>query len=234
MTRPARWALLLAVTLTGCGAPAPPPTTGADLVESSAVDTLLLGAAEIDALMGAPMTAEEPVSVMNDNRTLLPNLDCLGVWQVAEAAVYGEAGPGSWRDIRRQMSREPDADDWDDAAVQAVVRYDTAAAARTFLARSATRWSECTNHRVNITVNDRPLPRWRSGELEQTDTRLSIPFTRTKGGRTHSCRHVLAVRSNVVVDVQACKLQDSPATQAADIATAIESRIDDAASTAGG
>lgn len=237
MNRSALWASMLVLALTGCGeasAPYPTPASPAKIVEASAMGSLLLGASEIGTLMGAAMTPFAPVDAMSDNRNLLPNLNCLGVWQVAEAAVYAERGPGNWQTMRQQMLREPDVDDWDAIVVQSVVFYDSPAAAREFLSASAARWSECTNHTVNITLNNESLPKWRSGELEQTDTKLSIPSTRTGGERNHACQHVLAVRSNVVVDVQACKLQDSPATQAADIATAIESRIDDAAGTAGG
>ena len=35
------------------------------------------------------MTAHPRVNVMGDHRNLLPNLNCLGVWQVDEAGVYG-------------------------------------------------------------------------------------------------------------------------------------------------
>ncbi len=225
--------LLLVVVMTGCSgdrATLPTTTAGTDNVANFSVDDLLLSPAEIDSLMGTSMTALQPVSVMNDNRNLLPNVNCLGIWQVAEAAVYGERGEHNWQSMRQQMLREPDSDEWDSIVVQSVALYDSAQSATDFLAQSAARWSECTNHRVNITLNDKPLPRWRSGDLDQTDTRLSIPITRTSGDRIHSCEHVLAASINTIIDVQACKLQDRTVTQASDIATAIEAKIAGAAS----
>ncbi len=186
---------------------------------------LLLSRADIDEVMGTAMTPLDPVTAMSDNRNLLPNLNCLGIWQVAESAIYGPPGPGNWQDMRRQTLRVPNSDRWDSLAVQAVVRYENAETARDFFLQSADRWSECTDHRVNITLNDRPLPSWHSGDLDETDRRLTIPSTRGAGEDIRSCQHVLAVASNVVVDVQACRPQDTPVTEAADIATAIESNV---------
>jgi hypothetical protein len=53
-----------------------------------------------------------------------------------------------------------------------------------------------------------------------------MPVTRGVGNQTRSCQRVLAIASNVIVDVQACKPQQSTAvTQAAEIADRIESKL---------
>ncbi|MBX7433879.1 sensor domain-containing protein [Mycobacterium sp. Y57] len=216
---------LLTVALAGCACAPAPETTDAPVVAASSLDGLLLDAAEVDAVMGARLTPLTPVTAMGDNRNLLPNLNCLGVWQTTEAAVYGERGTGNWLGVRRQTLREPDSDQWNSVAVQSVVLYESADTARDFFTRSAGRWAECTDHRVNITLNDKPLPRWRSGELAQTDTRLTMPITRGTGDDVRTCQHVLALAANVIIDVQACRFQNTPVDQAADIATAIEANV---------
>ena len=83
--------------------------------------------------------------------------------------------------------------------MQSVVNYPSTDAAREFFDRSSDRWSKCTNHNVNITLNGQPLPKWHSGELTKTDTELSIPFTRDNDGGQDLCQRVLSVENNVII-----------------------------------
>ena len=126
------------------------------------------------------MTAHPRVEVMSDHRNLLPNLNCLGIWQVNEAGVYGKDG---WIALRQELLRSPDTDAWQNLVVQSVVNYPSTDAAHDFFNQSSDRWSKCTNHNVNITLNGQPLPKWRSGELTKTDSQLAIPFTRGRRQR---------------------------------------------------
>ncbi|ORA06762.1 hypothetical protein BST17_03755 [Mycolicibacterium bacteremicum] len=110
--------------------------------------------------------------------------------------------------------------------VQAVVSYPTADAARAFFDDSARRWSKCTDHTVNVRVNDRQLPRWVSGDLQQTDTALAMPYTRGAGGQARSCQRVLSVAVNIVLDIQACEpARQQPVTAATDIAEQITAKL---------
>ena len=129
-----------------------------------------------------------------------------------------------WKAMRRQTLRTPDTDQWDYLAAQSVVYYPTSQAAHDFFNRSADRWSKCTNHKVNIRLNDKPLPKWLSGDLERTDTKLAMPITRGTGPETRWCQHVLQLFANVIVDVEACTPK-APVTAAADIATKIQANI---------
>lgn len=168
------------------------------------------------------MIAHPRVEVMSDHRNLLPNLNCLGIWQVNEAGVYGAAG---WIALRQELLRSPDTDAWQTLVVQSVVNYPSTDAAHDFFSQSSNRWSKCTNHNVNITLNGTPLPKWRSGELTKTDTQLAIPFTRDNANGVDSCQRVLAVESNVIIDVQACKRDSSTVTQAAAVVHDIEAGL---------
>ena len=209
--------------LAGC-ATAPATDEPPKSVQESALTGLLLNVKDIDAAMAtAGMTAHPPVAQMADHRNLLPNLNCLGVWQVDEAPVYD---PSDWKSVRQQMLRAPDTDNWDSLVVQSVVRYDTVEAAQRFFTESADRWSHCTNHRVNIRLNDQPLPAWLSGDLVQTDRRLAMPYVRGSGSQIRTCQRALAVAANVILDVAACKPQQPTAvTQAGDIADKIEAKL---------
>lgn len=217
--------LALSLALAGCGGGS---ATGASespkAVADSALDGLLLSADEVNAIMGTSAMKPHPVvTVMGDHRNLLPNLNCLGVWQVNEGPVYD---PTHWKSMRQQLFRQADTDQWDSLVVQSVVSYRTADGARDFFAQSVDRWSKCTNHRVNIRLNDQPLPAWLSGDLTRTDTELSLPFTRGSGDQTRSCQRFLKVVTNVILDIQACKPQQpATLTEAAQIGDKIESKL---------
>ncbi|BDX29842.1 hypothetical protein TUM20985_03890 [Mycobacterium antarcticum] len=210
------------VVLTGCSSPdrAPEPP---ELVPANALDGILLSTDVVDSIMGTSgMTAHPRVEVMGDHRNLLPNLNCLGIWQVNEAGVYG---PDGWIALRQELLRAPDTDDWQSLVVQSVVNYPSTEAAEEFFTQSTDRWSKCTNHNVNITLNDKPLPKWRSGELTKTANELAIPFTRGSANGVDSCQRMLAVDDNVIIDVQACTGDVSTVTKAAEVVDAIKAKL---------
>ena len=119
--------------LAGC-AQAPAADAPPKWVPQSALPGALLSAGDLDAVMSttAKMVAHPPVTQMADHRNLLPNLNCLGVWQVNEAPIYD---PSDWQSVRQQMLRTPDIDSWDSLVVQSVVLYRSAEAAQQFFDR---------------------------------------------------------------------------------------------------
>ena len=211
--------VLLATSCAGNGGKAPGPPKE---VPKSALEGLLLSTHQINTLMGTQgMTAHPPVTEMSDHRNLLPNLNCLGAWQVDESAVYGT----SWTAMRQELMRVPDNDNWDNLVVQSVVILPSPQDATDFLNQSADRWSKCTNHHVNITLNGQPLPKWTSGDLTKTESELTMPFTRVDGDQIRACQRALAVAANLVMDVQACKPDGASVTQAADIVDEIQAAM---------
>ncbi|QPG72137.1 sensor domain-containing protein [Mycolicibacterium mucogenicum DSM 44124] len=175
------------------------------------------------------MVGRPPKDGMDDHRNLLPNLNCLGVWQIDESVIYSKDGNDlksgqDWKAVRQQTLQVPDSDQWNYLAAQSVVYFPTSDAARNFFNRSAARWAKCTNHHVNIRLNDKPLPKWLSGDLERTDTKLAMPIMRGTGPETRWCQHVVQLVANLIIDVEACTLK-APVTAAADIAAKIQSDI---------
>ncbi len=210
------------MVLAGCShektASAPP-----ELVPAKALDSILLSPTEIDSATGSTgMTPHPRVETLSDHRNLLPNLNCLGIWQVNELGVYG---PDGWIALRQELLRSPDTDDWRTLVVQSVVNYPSTNAAHEFFGQSADRWSKCTNHNVNITLNDKPLPKWRSGELSTTNSELVIPFTRGSGNGVDSCQRVLAVDDNLIIDVQACTRDAATMTTGTAVVEAIKAKL---------
>lgn len=214
--------LMLVLLATACAGNGDKPQGPPKEVPKSALEGLLLTTDQVNALMGTnDMTAHPPVTEMGDHRNLLPNLNCLGAWQVDESAIYGT----SWTAMRQVLLRAPDNDDWNNLVVQSVVIFPSTQDATDFLNQSTDRWSKCTNHHVNITLNGQPLPRWTSGDLTKTDSELTMPFTRVNGDQTRACQRALAVAANLVMDVQACKPDGSLVTQAADIVDKIKTAM---------
>jgi hypothetical protein len=215
----------LSVVLAGCGGGA---ASGASAPAKSVPDTVLtaslLTADELNAVMGTSgMTPHTPVSQMDDNRNLLPNLNCLGVWQVNQSSIYESS---HWKSVRQQLVRVPDNDQWNFLVVQSIVSYRTADGARAFLSESADRWSKCTNHTLNIQLNGQALPKWVSGDLTKSDNQLAMPYTRGAGDQTRSCQHSLSLVANLILDVQACKpQQQAPVGDAVAVAGKITSKF---------
>ena len=140
-------ALALALGLTGCSSGSESGAVAAPKpVADSALPGLLLSAKDVDAIMGTSgMTPQNPVDVMGDRRNLLPNLNCLGVWQVNEAPIYD---PSHYKSLRQQMLRTPNSDQWDSLVVQSAVTYRTADAARAFFDESNS-WPPLSRPRWN-------------------------------------------------------------------------------------
>jgi hypothetical protein len=165
------------------------------------LDGLLLSASDVGTVMGTTGMVAGPTSSQLEETTppLVSNLNCLGIWQNPEKAIYGDSGLSG---VRRQTLRQPDSDQWVNLVVQAAVAYPNPDGAKAFFNASSDRWSQCTNHRLNITINDQPKKTWFFGDLKKSDSELSMTVTR--GENEMLCQHALSVVSNVILDVRAC------------------------------
>ena len=219
MFRHAVAVLSVGIAVAGCStnAASTHPST-ANPVPASALDGLLLAVGDVNAVMGTTMTPHESFSINRDHSELLPNLNCLGIWQVGEKTIYD---PSGYTGIRGQVFREPDTDNWDLLVVEAVVSYPAAHAAKKFFGESADRWSHCTNHRVNMTRSGQSQITLTFGSLTRTDTELTMSVSSSGGGT--SCQRALAVDNNLIIDVSACG--HSITNQASSIVSKIQTRI---------
>jgi len=221
LLRHAAVVLAVVTALAGCSSSTTThPVTTPKPVPAAALDGLLPSVADASAVMGAPMTPHKAFSTTSDHRDLLPNLNCLGIWQIGETAIYG---PSGFTGLRGQVLRSPDTEVWNFFVIQAVASYASVAAARKFFADSADRWDKCSNHRVNmISVGQRQSTTFLFGALNKTDTELTIPVNSTGvGGR--ACQRALAVDNNVIIDVAACGL--TIGDQASSLVSKIEAAI---------
>ena len=162
-------ALALSLVLAGCGGGAASGVSQAPmLVPDSALPGLLLSDDELNTIMGTSgMTPHPPVTQMGDHRNLLPNLNCLGVWQVNEASIYESS---HWKSVRQQMLRAPDTDQWDNLVV----------AIRRLLPHH--RWSAGILHRV-----DGPMVEVHQSQRQHSAQRQTV--ARVAKWRTDQDRH---------------------------------------------
>ncbi len=221
MLRHAIVALMVGIIVAGCsgGGTAPRLSTPTP-VPTSALDGLLLDVDAINAVMGTTgMTPDQPFNEMRDHSILMPNLNCLGIWEIGEKAIYG---PSRFAAVRGQAMREPHTDAWDSRVEEAVVSFLSANAANKFYEESSDRWSKCTNHTVNLTVNGHPRTTYSFGGLTKTGDELTMPMSRT-GYDGRSCQRSLALDNNVIIDVAACS--QAVTNQAHSIVDKIRSRI---------
>ncbi len=216
--------LVVAAALQGCSSERAQGASEPATVPASALVRSLASVADINRVMdGTAMTPHPVTDTMADDRALLPNLNCLGVWQPDQAAIYGAPGePDGWNALARQTLRTPDTEQWSSLVRQSVVAYPSADAAQRFFDQSAQRWSQCTNHRVNITLNDRPMPKWLSGDLGRAEGQLAMPVAMGMGAENRVCQRVLSIYSNVIIDVEACRPPLPIVTSASEIAAKIQ------------
>jgi hypothetical protein len=213
-------ALVVLAALTACSTPAKNESSAPPRVLApNDLDGLLLNANDVNTIMGTTgLSPGQISSELPDNHSVMTNLNCLGIWQVGEKAVYGDSGLTG---ARVQMMRQPDNDTWEYRVAQAAATYPTPEAAKAFFDQSTDRWSRCTNHTVNLTINDQPTLRYRFGDLTKSSNELSMTLTRNETEK--SCQHALSLASNVIVDVQACGPKS--ADQAVTIAHKMTDRI---------
>ncbi|MFC7672412.1 sensor domain-containing protein [Mycolicibacterium sp. GCM10028919] len=216
--------VVVAAALQGCSSERAQGAGEPATVPASALVRSLASVADVNRVMDSTAMTPHPVTdTMADDRALLPNLNCLGVWQPDQAAIYGAPGePDGWNALARQTLRTPDTDQWSSLVRQSVVSYPSAEAAQRFFDQSAQRWSQCTNHRVNITLNDRPMPKWLSGDLGRAEGQLAMPVAMGMGAENRVCQRVLSIYSNVIIDVEACRPPLPIVTSASEIAAKIQ------------
>ncbi|MBU9765683.1 sensor domain-containing protein [Mycobacterium sp. TNTM28] len=182
-----------------------------------ALPKLLLAPEQIDAVMGiAGMTVTSTRSDLPDDSATMQPRECLALDGAAQALVYADSGFTAVRDVSLK-----NGDDFTHYAHQAVVLYPDAEKAKAFFDASAQQWTQC--HSYSHTQSG---TQWEVGPIANKGGMLSVVNTQLEaraGG--WACGRALAVRNNVIVDVNTCsaKPADSATAIADQIATRVES-----------
>lgn len=179
------------------------------------LDALLLSPEQINPVMGAKaMAVTRSRDAMPDDSATMRPRECLAIDGAAQAPVYADSGFTAVRD--RALN---DGDNFTHYAEQAVVLFPTAKQAGLFLISSALRWPACHGY-----THIQSGTEWLVGPISQENGALSTIATQQNaraGG--WACGHALAVKNNVIVDVNTCSA--NPAGSAVDIADQIVAKL---------
>lgn len=194
-------------------------TTATSLIPRPVVerelDDLLLSPEQISPMIGAAqMAVTRRHDAMSDDSATMKPRECLAIDGSAQAEVYADSGFTAVRD--RALN---DGDNFTHYAEQAVVLFPTAKQAGLFLIASALRWPVCHGY-----THIQSGTEWIVGPISDTDGALSTIATQQNaraGG--WACGRALAVKNNVIVDVNTCS--PDPKNSAVDIANQIAAKV---------
>jgi hypothetical protein len=179
------------------------------------LESLLLTPAQVNPLMGATgMAVIRRHDAMSDDSSTMRPPECLALDGSAQAQVYANSGYTGVRD--QELN---DGDNFTHYAEQAVVLFPTAKRAHIFFVGSALRWPACHQY-----THTQSRTQWDVGPITDDNDVLSATSTQQQaktGG--WACGRALAVRNNVVVDVNTCSA--NPANSAVDIANQVVAKV---------
>lgn len=212
----------VAILVSGCGGSQtsqPSTTSITSLIPRPVVEreleSLLLTPAQINPLIGATaMAVVRKHDAMSDDSATMKPAECLAIDGSAQAPVYANSGFTAVRD--QELN---DGDNFTHYAEQAVVLFPTVKQAHVFLVASALRWPQCHHY-----LHTQSRTQWDVGPISDDNDVLSTISTQQEakaGG--WACGRALAVKNNVVVDVNTCSA--NPAYSAVDIANQIVAKV---------
>lgn len=191
-------------------------TTTAPPVEQTAIKGLLLNVEQINAAMEATdMKVTQRHDALSDDSATMEPRECLAIDGAAQALVYAGSG---YTAVREQTLR--DGDDSAHYANQAVVLFPTAKQAASFFDESAKQWPACNEY-----THTQSGSRWIPGPITNANGVLSITATQENAGISAwaACGRALAVRNNVIIDVNTCS--PDPKDSAVKIANQIAAKV---------
>ncbi len=208
-------------TARGTATPTTPvsPSSTPAKVAPEGLDRLLLSADEIGVILASGPMNSDPVhpSLYND-APHVSDRECVGVYVPAQGATYTGSG---WDAAAAEVLYAPGGESWQNGAIQAVVEFQATERAQKSLTDQGNTWKKCAGRTLAITPVGSSEQRWTFGRPIVVDGIWSIPLT--QDGSTGLCERAIGVRSNVVIDVSACR--DGANHQASTIVHNIATKI---------
>jgi hypothetical protein len=190
-------------------------TTKAPPLAVDALDGLLLNPDQVNTAMGATgMTVTKTHTAMSDDSATMAPPECLVIDGSAQAPVYAGSGYTAERDLTLQ-----EGDNFTHYVEQAVVYFPSANLAGAFFNVSAQQWPVC--HQYTHTQSG---SLWAVGPVSNTNGTLSTSATQLNANAPGwGCGRALAVKNNVVIDVNTCSA--NPTDSAVNIANQIAGKV---------
>ncbi|WP_406815084.1 sensor domain-containing protein [Mycobacterium sp. M23085] len=215
-----------AILLAGCsgdkaGGSASPSATTATAsprtpLAQAALPDLMLSPNDIDTVLGVTGTSSDPpvTKLLEDpfkRQDYTFPAECRYALHAALASVYADSGSTAVYGYHDQAPA-PAAEDQllSPDVYQFVVLFPSPEQASAFFTTSGQRWPACANRQDTVPAADgKPELQWKVGQVSNANGVLSVPVTVTIVGNgasvTMPCQRALTVRSNVVVDIDACR-----------------------------
>jgi hypothetical protein len=192
-------------------------------VPASALPGFLLSIDELKPVLGVTnlvMDTSSPLAA--ENHAELSDPDCTSVWLPGLKAVYGGTG---YQAMQLQAVTDHDDDRRLNQIAQAVATFLSADQAAQFFDRQGEQWRQCANRTITYSYPDRTAARMEFGAPTTSPGGiLSMPQRLDFGTPEQRCGHAMAVRNNVVIDVQSCSTSSGDTATA--VVTEIAARID--------
>lgn len=176
---------------------------------------LLLSVEQVNVAMettGMAVTSSQ--TAMSDNSATMAPQECLTIDGAAEAPVYANSGYRAERDQSLN-----NGDKFTHYLKQAVVLFPTVEKAGAFFDTSAQQWPTCRQY-----THTQSESQWSVGKMSNANGILSTTATQQNAGAPGwACGRALALRNNVVIDINTCSAD--PADSASKIADQIAANI---------
>lgn len=184
-------------------------------VAEGSLKGFLLTPEQINTAMGATdMTITKSRVAMSDDSATMQPRECLAIDGSAQAQVYADSGYTAVRDQALQ-----EGDSFTHYAEQAVVLFPTAKQAGAFFTNSAQQWPACHKY-----THIQSGTKWTAGPINNSKGVLSTIATQQNPKPPGwACGRALALRNNVIVDVNTCSAD--PKSTAVDIANQIAAKV---------
>jgi hypothetical protein len=198
-----------------------PTWTAAPAVATPALAGLLLPAEQIAEIVGAAKMSKSTgvPALIADSRREIAEADCVSAWNAGQQSAYAGTGETGAYSRASRADEQPVRH----IADQVVIAYPNADAAAKVVARQFAQWSACSGRTVMLTP---PPPRaarlFTFGPVTNTSGVLSMTQTSVDNA-IWGCQRALTARSNVVIDIRACRPDTT--NQAVNILDAIAAKI---------
>ncbi|HZU48403.1 MAG TPA: sensor domain-containing protein, partial [Mycobacterium sp.] len=190
---------IVVVVLVVAQRPGSPPSSAPTNAPPGGLDSVLLGAPDVSAIMG--VTGMEPADRTQAMRTFqatLSNPACLGALNPIEDSVYGNSGYTGVSGLALHTTGVGPPH----RVYQAAVGFPSAQRAQAFVSTSAANWKACAGQTVTLTEGNQTV-QWSFGDVTGASPKIAQPHNQVVPGGV-SCQRALSAVSNIVVDVQAC------------------------------
>jgi eukaryotic-like serine/threonine-protein kinase len=195
-----------------------PPT-----VPVSALPGLLPSVDELKPMLGGGNLVVDATSPLaTTTNAAVTERECIGVWMPGQNVVYDGSG---YSGMQLQSISDHDDPRKLNQLTLSVAAFLTAEQASQFVETQSRQWAQCANRSITFTYPERAPAHMELGAPSTTnDGILTVTQRLDFTPPDQHCEHALAVRDNVVIDVQSCST--TPGEKAGTIVRDIAAKID--------